>query len=63
VGADRCLFGTERPGTGSALDKKTGRSLDDVKPLIEAIDWLTPADREQIFEGNAKRLYKLGDPG
>ena len=59
VGTDRCLFGTERPGTGTALDPKSGRWLDDVRPLIEAIDWLTPADRDLVFEGNARRLYKL----
>lgn len=59
VGPDRCLFGTERPGTATALDKKTGRYMDDVKPLIEEIDWLTEADRQQIFESNAAALFKL----
>ncbi len=59
VGPDRCLFGTERPGTATAIDKRTGRFMDDVKPMIEAIDWLTEADRKRIFEDNARELYKL----
>ncbi|HZU05288.1 MAG TPA: amidohydrolase family protein [Chloroflexota bacterium] len=59
VGPDRCLFGTERPGTGTALDPVTGRWTDDLKPVIESIEWLTDADRKKIFEDNAKALYKL----
>lgn len=59
VGTDRCLFGTERPGTGTSLDPKTGKWMDDIKPLIEDIDWLTAEDRKRIFEDNARGLYKL----
>lgn len=57
-GPDRCLFGTERPGAGSALDA-TGRSYDDIKPLIDNIEWLTDADRKAIYEDNARAVYKL----
>ena len=28
-----------------------------VSPVIESIEWLTEAQRTQLFEGNAKRLY------
>jgi 4-oxalmesaconate hydratase len=59
VGPDRCVFGTERPGTATAMDAKTGRWMDDVRPMIEAIDWLTEADRSRIFQDNAKDLYML----
>jgi 4-oxalmesaconate hydratase len=31
VGADRCLFATERPGIGTVKDPRTGRWLDDTK--------------------------------
>jgi 4-oxalmesaconate hydratase len=58
VGPDRCLFGTERPGSGSAKDPATGRPFDDLKPAIEAIDWLTAEDRRLVFEGNARTLYR-----
>lgn len=57
VGADRVLFATENPGTGSAIDPKSGRSYDDLKPVIESIDFLTQQDRDNIFECNCARLY------
>ena len=57
VGPDRVLFATENPGTGSAIDPKTGRAYDDLKPVIEAIGFLTEADRRNIFECNCTKLY------
>jgi 4-oxalmesaconate hydratase len=61
VGADRCCFGTERPGSGAGKDPSTGRPLDDLKPVIESIAALSEADRTGIFEGNARRLFnRLG---
>ncbi len=59
IGVDRCLFGTEKPGTGSLLDPETGRWVDDIHLLIEDIDWLTDDDREQLFETNARALFRL----
>lgn len=58
VGADCVCFGTERIGSGSTIDPATGRSFDDVRPDIEAMDFLSDADREKIFEGNARRLFR-----
>lgn len=57
VGADNCLFGSERPGTGAAVDPATGLSLDDLKPLVDASAALTDEGRGKVFEGNARRLY------
>lgn len=57
VGADRVLFATEKPGTGSARDPLTGRDLDDLKPVIENISFLSAEDRHNIFECNCTRLY------
>lgn len=62
VGTDRCLFGTEKPGSGTAINPDTGRDFDDLKPVIEGIQWLTDADRAAIFEGNARRVF-AGLPG
>jgi OH-DDVA meta-cleavage compound hydrolase len=59
VGADRCMFGTERPGVGTVKDPRTGRWLDETRWLIEAFDWLSDADKKQIFEGTAKKVFKL----
>lgn len=49
VGPDRVLFGTERPGSGNPFD--------DLKPVIEGIGFLSKADREALFEGNARTVY------
>jgi 4-oxalmesaconate hydratase len=59
VGADRCVFGTERPGVGTAKNPETGRWMDDVKSYIDAFDWLSAADKKTIFEDNAKKLFRL----
>lgn len=59
VGADRCLFGAECPGVGSTIDKSTGRTMDDVKPLIEGFDWLSASDKGMIFEHNARKVFGL----
>ncbi|MBL8551301.1 MAG: amidohydrolase [Hyphomonadaceae bacterium] len=59
VGADRCLFGSECPGVGSSIDKATGRTFDEIKPHFDRFDWLSDADKHAIFEGNARRLFKI----
>jgi 4-oxalmesaconate hydratase len=62
VGSENVLFGTENPGSGSTLNPETGRNFDDIKPLIEQIEFLTTKDRENIFENNARRLFTLLSP-
>jgi 4-oxalmesaconate hydratase len=57
MGADNCLFGTERPGTGTAFNAEWGHDFDDLKPIIESIEGLSAEDRKKIFEDNAKKLY------
>jgi 4-oxalmesaconate hydratase len=57
AGSDRCMFGTENPGTGSYKDPKTGKMLDDMKPVIEGIAGLTAQDKKNIFEDVAKKVF------
>jgi predicted TIM-barrel fold metal-dependent hydrolase len=57
VGVDRCLFGSDKPANGSVKDPATGRALNDIKPMIDAIPWLSEEDRQAIYEGNALRVY------
>jgi OH-DDVA meta-cleavage compound hydrolase len=59
VGADRCLFGAECPGVGSTVDPATGRTRDDIAPFIAGFDWLSAAEKEAIFAGNAIRVFGL----
>ena len=57
VGSDRVVFGTENPGSGTALNPETGKAFDDIKALIDDIDFLTEEDRANIYENNSKRLF------
>ncbi|MEU8252104.1 amidohydrolase family protein [Nonomuraea sp. NPDC048916] len=59
AGVDRCLFGTEKPGTGSQINPETGGWFDDIHLLVNDIDWLTEDDREAIFAKNAAGLFRL----
>ena len=59
VGVDRCLFGAECPGVGSARHPDTGRMMDDVAPSIQSLDGLTAAEKQRILCGNAIDLFKL----
>ncbi|HEY7271020.1 MAG TPA: amidohydrolase family protein [Dehalococcoidia bacterium] len=56
-GVDRCLFGSDKPANGSVVDPRSGRALNDVKPLIDGIPWLADTDRQAIYEGNVRQVY------
>ena len=57
VGSDRCMFGTENPGSGSATDPATEKQMDDTAPVINSIDWLTAKDKKNIFEDVQKTVF------
>jgi 4-oxalmesaconate hydratase len=57
VGVNACLFGSEKPGTGSARNPETGRFFDDIGYYIEGIEWLSASDRIALYEGNARRAF------
>lgn len=57
VGSDRCMFGTENPGTGNYKDPKTGKMLHDLKPVIEGIPGITEQQKKDVFEDVAKQVY------
>jgi 4-oxalmesaconate hydratase len=57
VGPGRVLFGTERPGSGSTPNPETGRDFDDLKPVIESIDFLDKDDLEDVFSRNAHTVF------
>ena len=61
AGVDRVLFGSDKPANGLVKDPATGRALNDIKPMIEAIDWLSAEDRHAIYEGNARTVYSRLD--
>jgi len=57
MGTRNVLFGSEMFGTAKALNPDTGRTFDDIIPLIEASGVLTEEDKEDIFWRNAVRVY------
>jgi 4-oxalmesaconate hydratase len=57
VGSDRCMFGTENPGTGSYKDPKSGKMLDDLKPVIEGVPNISAQDCKNVFEDVAKKVF------
>jgi 4-oxalmesaconate hydratase len=59
VGPDRCIYGAECPGVGSAVNPDTGRTMDDIVPYIKGFSWLSDANKQLILEGNARKLFKL----
>jgi 4-oxalmesaconate hydratase len=50
------LFASEMIGAVRGIDPETGHAYDDTRRFIEAAA-LTDAERCQIFEGNARRVY------
>ncbi len=59
VGPERCLFGAECPGTGSAEHPHTHRDMDDVAPLIKNLGFLTDTQKEDVLFRNTAKLFKL----
>ena len=55
-GVPRLLFGTEAPGSGRAVRPETGRTGDDLVPVIGAFDFLTEDDKIKIFNENPARV-------
>jgi len=52
----RMLFGTEAPGSGRAVRPETGRTSDDLVPVIGSFDFLTEEDKIKIFHENPARV-------
>ncbi|GAA2532194.1 amidohydrolase family protein [Winogradskya humida] len=50
------LFGSEMVGAVRGIDPRTGHNFDDTRRYVDALT-LTPADRDSVYEGNARRVY------
>jgi 4-oxalmesaconate hydratase len=57
AGVERCLFGTERPGSGGGIDLQTGRPMDDLKYTIDNLPFLSDSDRRSIYQDNALKVF------
>ena len=57
IPVENILFASEMVGAVRGIDPETGHAFDDTKRYIDALAWLSGADRAKIFEGNARRVY------
>ena len=63
-GVGRMVFGSEAPGSGRAVRPETGRTSDDLVPVIGDFDFLSADDKKKIFNENPAKvvpgLAKIG---
>jgi 4-oxalmesaconate hydratase len=57
VPIENILFASEMIGAVRGIDPQTGHHYDDTKRYVEGATHLAPAQRVQIYEGNARRVY------
>jgi 4-oxalmesaconate hydratase len=57
VPVDNILFASEMIGAVRGVDPETGFNYDDTKRYIDASTQLSAVHKQQIFEGNARRVY------
>ena len=57
VPIDNILFGSETVGAIRSIDPETGHYFDDTKRYIDQARSVNDADKEKIFEGNARKVY------
>ena len=56
-GRFRGLFASEMIGAVRGIDPETGFYYDDTKRYIEASTLLSAAQKQQVYEGNARRVF------
>ena len=56
IPVDNILFASEMIGAVRGIDPETGHNFDDTRRYIEAAH-VDPAQRQLIYEGNARRVY------
>ena len=53
---ENVLFASEMVGAVRGIDPETGQYFDDTKRYIDSSK-LSTADKQRIFEGNARKVY------
>jgi 4-oxalmesaconate hydratase len=57
VPVDNILFASEMVGAVRGNDPNTGFGFDDTKRYVDGAAGLSAADRQKVFEGNARKVY------
>lgn len=59
-GAARMVFGTESPGSGSAIvNPLTGKPADDILATIDTFDFVDKKQQRDVVHYNAQRVFPL----
>jgi predicted TIM-barrel fold metal-dependent hydrolase len=56
-GVSQIVFGSEAPGSGRAVRPETGKTSDDLIPVISAYAFLSEQDKIAIFNGNPAKVF------
>jgi len=56
IPVDNVLFASEMIGAVRGIDPETGHAYDDTRRYVEAAA-LSSSERQQVYEGNARRVY------
>jgi 4-oxalmesaconate hydratase len=57
VPIENILFASEMIGAVRGKDPKTDRFFDDTKQYVDKLEFLTDADRQKLYESNARKVY------
>lgn len=57
IPVDNILFASEMIGAVRGIDPDSGHYFDDTKRYVDACPRFSDADRQKIYEGNARRVY------
>jgi 4-oxalmesaconate hydratase len=57
IPVENILFASEMIGAVRGIDPRTGHYYDDTKRYVQATANLNDAQRYQVFEGNARRVF------
>jgi 4-oxalmesaconate hydratase len=57
IPVENILFASEMIGAVRGIDPRTGYHYDDTKRYVNATEYLDEAQRFQVFEGNARRVF------
>jgi 4-oxalmesaconate hydratase len=57
IPVENILFASEMVGAVRSIDPETGHYFDDTKRYVDAVSWLSEADRLAIYEGNTRRVF------
>lgn len=55
-GVPQMCFGTEAPGSGRAVRPETGKTSDDLVPVIDSFGFLSAEDKKTIFHDNPAKV-------